>query len=319
MSDITYRAGSEFTPTETVLDFLGAEHCKLLYRLRRKTGLKEHRDRAAERAKGSSLFILVYQRGSTYPSVIEYPDDDQYKSFNPLISPDGTAVLYNQSFRATDMFILKIGDETPKQIGFGANPHWYYDQETNKKYVVFRAENAMYDDVPQPGKTFLQEIDAEFNPVSEPEQIANNGYGGGISADGRFLVTAFKLPCILDRKTGRFSAPWGTVLHQPDHTNQCCCPSIAPDNSGRFMVLRWPHNRFSISDFTGNTRIHFEKPRDYLEWQTPEWSTDIDFCTAAAMNDQMIYDLFMVRIADQQHLQITSDGGYVHGHLWVQR
>jgi hypothetical protein len=165
----------------------------------------------------------------------------------------------------------------------------------------------------------MLEIDEGYEPVNEPLQIANNGYGGGISSDGRYLVTAFKLASILDRRSGRLSAPWGTVLHQPDHTNQCCCPSIAPDDSGQFMVLRWPHERFSISDFTGNHRAHFYKPDGYLEWQTPEWSTDINFCTASAMNDRLIYDLFMISIADKRYLQITSDGGYVHGHLWLER
>ncbi len=319
MNVITVRDGFEFAPTNKVLQFLQAKRCKLLYRLRRETGLQGHGERAAERAKGSSLFILDYQSNSECPMVIEYPNEDRYKSFNPLISPDGNAVLFNQTFRATDIFILKIGDDMPKRVGFGANPRWFINQNTHKYYVVYRDDNAMYDDVPQPGATYIQEIDEDYEPVNEPIQIATNGYGGGISTNGRYLVTAFKLACILDRHSGELSAPWGKAIQQPDHTNQCCCPSIAPDDSGRFMVLRWPHERFSISDFTGKHRTHFYKPDGYLEWQTPEWSTDIDFCTASAMNDRLIYDLFLVSIPDKRYLQITSDGGYVHGHLWLER
>ena len=319
MNDIIYRDGTEFAPTDMVLGFLNSKHCKLLYRLRRQTGLQGHGERAAERAKGSSLYILEYTQGSKYPTVIEYPDNSLYKSFNPLISPDGNAILYNQTFHATDIFVLPIGKDEPKRIGFGANPRWYIDQNSHKTYVVYRDANGMFDVAPQPGKTYIIELDENYEPISVPVQIANNGYGGGISTDGRYLASAFKVACILDRISGIFSAPWGTVVHQPNSTNQCCCPSIAPDDSGRFMVLRWPHERFSISDFTGNTRIHFYKPQEYVEWQTPEWSTDSNYCTASAMNDQMIYDLFIIRIPDKQYLQITTDGGYVHGHLWVDR
>lgn len=83
------------------------------------------------------------------------------------------------------------------------------------------------------------------------------------------------------------------------------------------LVFRWPHERFSLTDFTGNTRSNFQVTGDYEEWQTPEWSTHPDFCTASAMNSDLIYDLFMIRIQDKEYLQLTTDGGYVHGHLWV--
>jgi hypothetical protein len=285
--------------------------------MRRQTGLQGHRDRAQDRAKGSSLHILEYNQDSKYPILIEYPEEPQFKSFNPLFSPDGTRVVYNQTFAATDIFVLKIGEEVPIKVATGANPRWYVNKNTGKTHIVYRDANGMFDNVPQPGKTFIIELNNKNEPVGDPVMISNNGYGGGISIDGRYLCTAFKLACVLDRQTGILSAPWGTVVHSPDNTNQCCCPSISPDDSGRFMVLRWPHERFSITDFTGNTRVNFRVPEGFGEWQTPEWSTNADFCTAAAMNDDLLYDLFVVRIPDKQYLQITSDNGYVHGHLWM--
>ncbi|MBU0973967.1 MAG: hypothetical protein KKC20_25240 [Proteobacteria bacterium] len=317
MGFITRREGLEFTPTNIVLDFLNAKQCKILYRLRRQTGLQEHRDRAQDRAKGSSLHILEYVEKSKYPIVVEYAEEPQYKSFNPLFSPDGTRVLFNQTFGTTDIFVLPIGDEKPIKVGVGANPHWFVDQNTNKTHIVYRDTNAMFDAVPQPGKTFMVELDKNNQPSGNPVLISNFGYGGGISTDGRYLCTAFKLSCILDRQTGILSAPWGTVVHYPDSTNQCCCPSISPDDSGQLMVLRWPHERFSITDFTGNTRIHFQLPEGFEEWQTPEWSTHPNFCTASAMNKELLYNLFMININHKKYLQITSDSGYVHGHLWV--
>jgi hypothetical protein len=260
---------------------------------------------------------LDYKEGEKYPKVIEYPEEAKYKSFGPLFSPDGTRILFNQTFKSTDIFVLELGKEETVKIAEGANPHWYIDNNSNKKYAVYRSENAMFDCVPQAGKTYIIQLNDNYEPIGEPEMISNYGFGGGISTDGRYLCTAFQLSCILDRKTGVLSAPWGTVVHMPSRDNQCCCPSIAPDDSGRFMVLRWPHERFSISDFSGGERNHFYIPENYEEWQTPEWSTHPNFCTAAAMNKDLIYDLFVIRISDKKYLQITTDGGYVHGHLWV--
>lgn len=317
MSIITRREGTEFTQTDEVLDFLNAKNCKILYRMRRKKGLEEHRDRARDRAVGSSLYILEYAEGTKYPTVIAYPEEPKYKSFNPLFSPDGTKVLYNHTFESSDIFVLEIGKGEPTKIGFGANPRWYNNKESGKTRVVYRENNGMIDTVPQHGKTFTLDLNSNNEPSGDPVMISNYGFGGGISCDGRYLGTAFLLSSILDRQTGMISAPWGTVVHQPNRTNQCCCPSMAPDDSGRLMVLRWPHERFSITDFTGNTRIHFMVPEEYIEWQTPEWSTHPDFCTAAAMNKELLYNIFIVRIKDKKYLQITSDDGYVHGHLWV--
>lgn len=317
MTGPTRREGTEFAPAGTVLDFLNARKCRVLYRMRRQKGLQGHGDRAADRAKGSSLCILDYERGAPYPTLIEYPDEPRFKCFGPLFSPDGTKVVYNQTFGASDISVLRIGAAEPVKAGHGANPHWYVDRKTGRTHVVYRDDNGKFEGVPQPGKTYALAIDDEGRPVGTPELLADHGFGGGISSDGRYLCTAFLLACALDRQTGRVSAPWGTVLREPGHTNQCCCPSTAPDDSGRFMVLRWPHERFSITDFTGASHVHFPLPDGREEWQTPEWSTHPDFCTAAAMTSESIYDVYIVRIPDKQYLQITPDGGYVHGHLWV--
>ena len=37
------------------------------------------------------------------------------------------------------------------------------------------------DNVPQPGKTFIIELNKNNEPVGDPVLISNNGYGGGIS------------------------------------------------------------------------------------------------------------------------------------------
>lgn len=318
MSEIKMREGEEFASSDNVLSFLGADRCRLVYRLVREKNLEGHGERAAVRAKGTSLFLLDYTRSKPYPTVYEFPDDPIYKSFTPLLSPDGSRILYNHSFDATDIMILPIGESGPVKIGVGANPRWCRDNESGNTYVVYRERNAQYRGVPQEGVTFRLQVDENNQPVGEPEIVAAYGFGGGMSTNGRYLCTAYLLVSCLDRQTGAISAPLGTVHQMPDRRNQCCCPSIAPDDTGRMMVLRWPHERFTVMGWDGSGMTHYQMPEGAIEWQTPEWSTHPNFATSSVMfSNELIYDIMMVNLSAKKYLQITTDGGYVHAHLWV--
>lgn len=318
MSEIIKREGKEFTSSDDVLSFLGADRCRLVYRLVREKNVEGHGERARVRAKGTPLFLLDYTRSKPYPIVYEYPDDSAYKSFTPLLSPDGTRILYNHSFDATDIMILPVEGSCPVKIGVGANPRWCLDNDSGNTYVIYRERNAKYNSAPQDGITFRLQIDENNKSIGEPEIVASYGFSGGMSTDGRYLCTAFLLASSMDRKTGAVSAPLGTVLQQPDCRNQCCCPSIAPDDTGRMMVLRWPHERFSVMGWDGSDMIHYPMPEGAAEWQTPEWSTHPDFATSSVMfSNELIYDIMMINLSTKEYLQITTDGGYVHAHLWI--
>ena len=317
MQDTTVREGTEFASSDEVLSFLGVDRCRLVFRLRRQKNLRKHGERANDRAKGSSLFLLDYDPGKPHPTVHEYPDDPIYKSFNPLLSPDGSRILYNHTFDATDMQILPVDGGPPVKIAEGANPRWCRDETSGNIYVVYRTRNAMFQNVPQDGLTFRVQIGPDNQPVGEPEMVAAHGFGGGMSTNGRYLCSAFLLTVAMDRHTGAISAPFGTVLCEPDHENQCCRPSIAPDASGRMMVLRAPHSRFTTMGWDGSGLNHFPIPDGVVEWQTPEWSTHPDFATGSVMNNEFIYDIVLVRLVDKKYLQITTEGGYVHAHMWV--
>ena len=251
MDELVKRDGSEFASSEAVLSFLGHDKCRIVYRLSRKKNLQKHGERSAERAKGSSLFLLDYDRSQEYPTVYEYPNDPVYKSFAPLFSNDGSRILYNHTFIATDIYILPIEGGPPTKVAFGANPHWNYDETNDTTYIIYRNQNAKFFSVLQDGITYKLKIDSDNKPVGEPEVIAANGFGGGMSTDGRYLCSAHSFLMAMDRNTGAVSAPLGTVFCGPERTNQCCCASIAPDNTGRMMALRWPHNRISVMGWDG--------------------------------------------------------------------
>ncbi|MGD9200511.1 MAG: hypothetical protein PVI26_03030 [Chitinispirillia bacterium] len=316
MHELVKREGREYALANDVLSFLEADRCKIVYRISRKRNIQGHAERADERAKGSSLFLLEYDRDHEYPSVIEYPNEPIYKSFSPLLSPDGNRILYNHTFRATDIMILPIEGE-PVKVAVGANPHWVQDKDSGNMYIVYRNENGKFQNIPQDGITYRLQIDSNNQPVGEPEIVATFGFGGGMSTNGQYLCTAYLLPVALDRKTGAISAPLGTVRSKPHNENQCCCPSIAPDDTGRMMLLRWPHVRISIMGWDGSEKRHYPLPEGGDEWQTPEWSTHPDFFTGSIMNKDLIYDIVIARVKDEKYLQITKDGGYIHAHLWV--
>jgi len=318
MNGTKIRVGEEFATTNDVLSFLGTERCRMVFRVVRKKNVESHGGRAALRAKGSSLFLLDYIKEKPYPTLFEFPEDPVFKSFTPLLSPDGSQILYNHTFDASDMWILPVDGSDPVKIGKGANPRWCLDQDSGNLYVVYRERNAMYHGVPQDGITYRLQIDVNNKPIGEPEVVALYGFSGGMSTNSRYLCTAFLLVSSLDRKTGAISAPLGTVRQMPDCENQCCCPSISPDDTGRMMVLRWPHSRFSVMGWDGSGITHFPMPEGGIEWQTPEWATHRNFATASIMfSNELIYDIMMINIATKEYLQITKDGGYVHAHLWV--
>lgn len=317
MCEVIKREGTKFARSEKVLSFLGTKRCKLIYRSRREKNITAHVKRASDRAKGSSFTLLDYREGGTYPTVYEYPEDPKFKSFAPLFSPDGEKILYNQTFQQTDILILPVGSTEPVKVAVGANPHWCKDDQSGRLYVVFRDFNGGFDHIPQKGKTYRIEIDENNEPVGEPEMIATFGFGGGMSHNARYLCSALMLPVAMDRQTGAISAPLGTVMRKPDRTNQCCCASIAPDNTGRMMVLRWPHDRFSVMGWDGSAKKHYIIPEGSKEWQTPEWSTHPKFATGSVMNDEYLYNVVMVDLLENKYLQVTTEGGYVHAHLWV--
>jgi hypothetical protein len=271
-----------------------------------------HGQRAGHRGKGSALSVVTYTQDVDEPQPLQIQDT---KTFAPLLSPDGTRIVYNQTFGATDIFVMSLEDFEPIKVGHGANPHWWVDSKSGEEHVIYRSDNGGFRG-PPPGKTFRQKVGPEGRPAGEPEVIFEVGFGGGLSADGRYLATGFMKLVVGDRETGECTMPLGDGTPEDNH-NQTCCVSVAPDESGRYMMLRWPHSHFGICDFQGRWDLKIRCPDDVEEWQTPEWSTHPKFATASCMTRGTNYDLYLIRLSDYEMLRLTTSGGYVHGHLWV--
>ncbi len=304
-------------PVDEVLSFLGASSCRFVYR-RLKTAGTDWQQRRDMRRAGSMLYILEYQAGVDQPRYREIPN---VQAFAPLFSPDGRHVVYNTTFHASDMFVMPLDTAEPVPVGTGAHPHWWDDPESGESFVVYRTENGVYTGFP-PGRTMRRKLGPDNLPVGEPEVICPYGFGGGISPDGRYLATGYTHPIVADLKTGEYFHPLGE-RQLPDQENQTCDISVAPDGSRRTMHLRITltgagrHDFIGVTDFEGSDYVKIRKPDWTEEWQTPEWSTHGDFCTASGTNPDQTYDLYVVRLSDRAILRLTWDGGYGHAHLWV--
>ena len=82
------------------------------------------------------------------------------------------------------------------------------------------------------------------------------------------------------------------------------------------MQLRLPHDRFGVIRYDGADDAEYLCPEGASEWQTPEWSNHPDFAAAVAANEEEDYDVYLVRLSDQEALKVVRGGCYVHPCLW---
>lgn len=318
--EVEYIATSEaqVAAAQDVLDFLGADTCKFVFRRLKNASMKTWKERETLRKAGSMLYVLEYSRALHEPRWQQIPG---IKAFAPLFSPQGDAVVFSATFAPSEISVLALDALRATVLGVGAHPHWWIDPASGQRSIVYRSENGLYTGFPR-GRTLRQWLDRENNPVDDAEEICPYGFGGGISPDGRFLATGYTQLIVADLVTGEFLQGLGE-RQLPDGENQVCDVSVSPDDSQRVMHLRLTehgegrHDFFGFCRFDGENYVKVMMPPGTQEWQTPEWSTHPDFATAVATREDNTYDIYVVRLSDLAQLRLTRDGGYGHVHLWV--
>jgi hypothetical protein len=300
-------------PAEEVLSFLGVKSCRIVwieYDVRLQASPRpEDADRAEIGAEGGALSLVEYREGRAEPQRVEVADS---RAFAPLFSPDGTRAVFSRKSEPSDIFVMTVGRSEPLRVAFGAGPHWWVDPETGDHCIVYRDVSAPYRTLPA-GRTFRQRLGEDNRPAGEPEGICPYGFGGGITPDGRYLVTGLRQFYFADLKTGRYLMPLGDVRRAPGVS----CVSVSPDNTHRAMSLRFPRIDFGICGPTGRWDLRIRCPKEVEEWQTPQWSTHPNFATASGLNPDKTYDLYIVRLSDYEKLRVTTGGDCLHAHMWV--
>lgn len=315
----TKNTGTTLAPVDEVLSFLKSKHCKFVFRRLKGAKMATWQDRKALRDAGSMLYIVEFKEGEDQPIWTEIEDA---KAFAPIWDPVGDRIVYSTTFMESDIFVLSMNTLVPQKVGFGAHPHWWINPETGDSYIVYRTENGMFTGFP-PGKTMRQKLDGNNLPAGEPEIICPYGFGGGITPDGSYLSTGYTHAIVADLRTGEYYQPLGD-RQLPNGENQVCDVSIAPDDSMRTMHLRITnegkgrHDFFGITSFDGSEYTKIWMPESVEEWQTPEWSTHSDYGVAVATRKDKTYDIYLVRISNEELFRLTWDGGYGHVHLWIE-
>ncbi len=295
-----------FASRDELTRFVGTGRCKVIFR-RWYPGKQRFGQEYMKGLRGgqSTLCLLDYNAGN--PEVSEL---GKVRPFAPVFHPDGTRAVYSTSFGKSDIHIQPLyqGREAVK-VAEGAYPFFWIDPSSGTEYVTYRTE-CVASKTDHPGDTVRLPIDPETSqPLGEPEIIYPKGFTGGLSPDGTFLGTAIHWFTIANLRTGEEFHPLG---HEP-----VCNATSAPDNSGRYMVLRKDHIYFSAVKYDGTELVEIEKPEGAVEWQTPKWSNHPDFAIAVAADENLRYAIYLVRLSDNEKLKLIWGDSYVHPNFWV--
>jgi uncharacterized protein (TIGR02171 family) len=252
-----------------------------------------------------SLRHLAYIDYQKVPARVQEFTDIQ-NVFYPVISPDGNWVAFGTavegSVSGSSLYIRKLGDSSTASqlIGPGFIPRWWVDPASRDTFLVY--VNSAADNSQQQWNataTMLQKIQAGA-PVGAPQALEGAGFHDGRSQDGRWLATGFKFLKLADaiNHTVRtlFTAPENGK--EAGDTSQACNVSIAPDSSGRTLMLDFGYEGTStvtgsfydihqvafLLDPGGRVLRWFKAPPVEKSWEDLEWSNQKEFAVSSAVD-----------------------------------
>jgi len=275
---------------------------------------------------GSRMRVLDLREAD--PAVRLLADD--LDCVNPLISPDGTRVVYSRGMAngPKTVYLRALdGSGAAERIGGGDIGYWHLDAGGDE-HVVY-CDWSVKQDNGAGGSTHLRAIErGGVVPAGDPQAIHDRAMDAGPNADLTWLgqvydnLWAHDLGAAADYPTASFFLLDGSPA---DH--QSCNGSMAPDSTARLMALVIPHDWVRIYTHDPGTdtireTTRFALPRGMVEWEFPEWSTDPDYFTAALHAGDQNLRLFVLRVAEgevvPERIQITGDHARVtYSHLWV--
>lgn len=187
---------------------------------------------------------------------------DYFDGFtNPYISPDGAWVLFGSGNAAYK--IPFTGGSPQKAADTGPAGVWK-DPETGSGWVLTKPS-----DNGAPGAVFRCSLDdsRERHKVTDH----TSGWQVSLSADGK--RAGGYVPG--HSRCGRMNLEKGAQVA----TGSGCWPAIAPDNSYRVFNFMMPHNRLTVAEADGTSRVVSCTPNGHDVYH-PRWSSDVRFFTA---------------------------------------
>jgi len=247
---------------------------------------------------------------------------------SPLISPDGTRLVYSLGNPSGEKIInaRELATSTSETIGNGDIGFWSFTGGTEA--IVYcdwstKAENGA------DGQTYLRALDpGTVTPAGAATVLHTRAMDAGPNGDHTWLgqvydnLWAYDVGGDREYSMTEFFLQDGVVA---DH--QTCNGSMAPDGTGRLMTLVIPHDWVRIFSYesAGDRFVEtsrFQLPPGVPEWEFPDWSTDIGFFTAG-IGSVGALRLTVVKVADgdlvPEVLQITgADRPVTYSHMWVE-
>lgn len=252
---------------------------------------------------------------------------------SPMISPDGTRIVYEQG---SAIWIRDLVENSPTRSqvfvrsivpGQTMEPHWWIDPKTKDEYIQYTT--GMIDDhewPPKSGNTYLQKVVAN-KPSGSPQLLIPYMMSAGRSKNGTWGATSHHSTGMYklwpEKIAGAFfsSTNWtdfGAVLA----CNASISPSADPARQNRMLHLHSGGNPMggklydnhkavvmrSYADADADhplwwmgelgDRVENDGSGDKF-WDSPEWSNDENYFTATGSRDIEVTDtanIYIVRI-----------------------
>lgn len=276
--------------------------------------------------KGGALQVLDFRDDA--PQVRRLSQESN--CINPIISPDGTRVVYSQGQANGPKFIhTRFLDEGPAElVGTGDVGYWHR-AASGDEFVVY-CDWSEKNDNGAGGNTYRQKLETDgIAPEGEAEILCDRAMDAGPDRGLVWLgqvygnLWARNLATGTDYPTGSFFLMDGSPA---DH--QTCNGSMAPDDSGRLMCLVIPHDFvriFSYQEENDSFRQTSELrlPAGMAEWEFPEWSTDPGYFTAVLRASDLENRLFIGKVTEGDLvpalLEISGEQtGMTYSHLYLE-
>lgn len=260
---------------------------------------------ARDHLNGDKIFALDVDSG------VLFTLNDDLAAESPLLSPDGTRVVYQQG---GSVYIAPFDGTARTLVTAGYDPHWWVAPQGDEWiYYTTRGddlngERTCY----YPGCHGIETRRVRLRDQVDEFVLAWKG-NGGLSRDGTHLGAGEATMIIFD-----------LVANQQYFVNEgrnACNPSMSPDNRYFLMHLTGTHQFFLFRDQQDNVVWQIKKPIDAEQWIEPEWSTDVDFATAASGESNGRASLCVVKISTSEYIRVLDARSELHNwsqpHLWV--
>lgn len=290
-------------------------------------------------ASATQHHLAYVNYSQSTPAVEEFTDVQN--AFHPSISPDGKWVAFGTRLEGiptgSDIYLhaLDGGTAPSRLIGPGFIPRWWVEPATSDTFLIY--SNSGIDNTNAQWKstqTLLQKM-AGGLPVGAPRTLyGEGGFHDGISSDGRYLATGYRILKMHDMKSGTtrvdFTAPQNGKAD--GDTSQVCNVSIAPDSTGRTLFLDFGsptptrlvgtyyeiHQIAFLGDPEGNVLRWYKAPPQETGWDDLEWSNQPDFAISGATDAEGGKGhLYLLNLKDSVSTRLASGTELMQPALWL--